>query len=96
MKDNPSREDITGYLNLLVFFHADDLRSDVARRPASIVRIRFFLGEHSQSEICNNRMEGGLILEDDVLQFDVPMRDIEFVEVGEALNNALHDLFHLG
>jgi hypothetical protein len=71
----------------------EDFRSHVARRATGLVGV-LHLPIPCHSHVGDSAITFGV--EDDVLGFDIPMDDVIFMEIAEALHDAANHKFWIG
>ena len=69
VQDDPSREDITGGLNMLTLGKRYDLRRHVSRSTTAEEQVLMQVGIGGQPEVCNNWLEAVLAPQHDILRF---------------------------
>ena len=93
VQDDPHREDVAdgGTLGRHVL-DVDDFRSHKPRSATSHEQVLLLISMGGQSEVTNGHITGILLLEDDVLWFQVAVDDPVFCQMAESSKDVLNDL----
>ena len=92
MQNHSQREDVSHWGQTVPVFQLEELRWDVARRPASVVEVVLVVRVNSETEVDDNCLETISIAQHDILQLEVSMDDLQTVQVSQPAQDSSHQL----
>ena len=91
VQDDPSRENITGGLNVLTLGKRYDLRRHVSRSTTAEEQVLMQVSIGGQPEVSDNWLEAVLASQHDIFGFQVTVHDPSPVERSQPVQNAAHE-----
>jgi hypothetical protein len=84
VQNHSQREDISHWGQTVSVFKLEELRRDVARRPASVVEVVLVIRVNRQTKVNDYCLETFSMLQHNIFQLQVSVDDLKTVEIDQA------------